>query len=140
MKEAIIEINGVKFSTEQPPMYQTCHDNFGADWDKGTIFAYGDVIHAKFPDRISPDVVAHEQVHFKQQERFGDKDKWWFRYLGDATFRREQEIEAYKAQIAYAEKHYNYGYRRALKKHIYESFSSLSGGTITLEQAKILLG
>lgn len=131
--------NNFRYSTEQPPMVETCEKNFGASWDRGTIFAYKDTIHAKYPSRITPDVEAHELVHLKQQREFGDADQWWFRYLGDSAFRTSQEIEAYKAQIAYAKAHYSRDYRRQLLKHIYASFAGLSGGAVTVEQAKLLL-
>lgn len=129
----------IKFSDEKPPMYEICAKYFGADWDAGTIFAYGDTIHGKGINRITPDVYAHEAVHMRQQEIYGDKDNWWKRYLGDADFRLNQELEAYKAQIQYALEHYDRDYRRQLRKHIYRSLSALSGGTITYDQAETLL-
>ncbi len=127
------------YSQEKPPMADFCEKYFGASWDKGTIFAYKDTIHAKNPSRISPDVEAHEVVHLKQQREFGDADKWWDAYLTDDKFRIAQEMEAYKAQIQYALEHYDRNYRRALKKHIYASFASLSGGAVTVAQAENLL-
>lgn len=129
------------FSTEKPPMYDVCHKYFGADWDRGTIFAYGDTIHAKYPTTVTKDVEAHEMVHMRQQADFlGGKDAWWQKYLDDTDFRCSQEIEAYKIQIAYALEHYSRDYRRALKFHIYSSMSALSGGTISIEKAKEILG
>lgn len=127
------------FSSEKPPMYDICHQYFGADWDRGTIFAYKNTIHAKNPSSVTEDVVAHEQVHLEQQRMFGDADLWWKQYLQDADFRYKQEIPAYKAQLAYALGRYNRNYRRALRQHIYKSFAGLSGGTITVAQAEQLL-
>ncbi len=128
----------VQYSSEKPPMYDVCHKYFGADWDKGTIFAYGNTIHAKHPSKVTRDVEVHEEVHMQQQEFLG-KDVWWDMYLKDAIFRQEQEIPAYKAQLAYADKHYNSNYRRALRKHCVGSLAGLSGGSITIDYAKILL-
>lgn len=128
----------MKYSTEKPFMYDVCHEHFGADWDSGTIFAVGDTIHAKYPDRVTKDVEVHEQVHMEQQAVMG-VEVWWQLYLTDAKFRTNQEIRAYKAQLEYARKNYDRNYRKALEKHIYNSFSMLSGGTVTLPQAKELL-
>lgn len=126
------------YSQEKPPMLEVCEKYFGASWDRGTIFAYGDTIHAKNPSRITPDVEAHELVHLEQQRVMG-KDIWWDMYLKDADFRCRQEIPAYKAQLKYALDHYDRNLRRALRKHVYASFSRLSGGTITLAQVEQLL-
>lgn len=131
--------NSYRYSTEKPPMVEVCEKYFGANWDRGTIFAYKDTIHAKNPSHITPDIEAHEVVHLKQQREFGDADKWWNAYLTDAKFRVSQEVEAYKAQIQYAFDHYDRNHRRALLKHIYASFALLSGGAVTVEQAKELL-
>ncbi len=128
-----------RYTTEKPPMLEVCEKYFGANWDRGTIFAYNNAIHAKNPSKITPDVEAHELVHLQQQNDFGDADLWWDLYLKDADFRCKQEIQAYKAQIAYAVTHYDRNYRRALKQHIYKSFAGLSGGTITIAQAEQLL-
>lgn len=128
-----------RYSTEKPPMYDVCHQYFGADWDRGTIFAYKGTIHAKNPSKITPDVEAHEIVHLEQQRVLGDADLWWKMYLEDAKFRSQQEIQAYKAQLAYALEYYNRNYRRVLRKHCYESMAKLSGGTITVAQAEQML-
>lgn len=119
-------------------MLEVCEKYFGASWDRGTIFAYGDTIHAKNPSRITPDVEAHELVHLEQQRVIG-KDIWWDMYLKNPDFRCKQEVQAYKAQLEYALKHYDRNYRKALRKHIYASFAGLSAGTITLAQAEQLL-
>lgn len=129
----------IKFSDKKPPMYDICEKYFGASWDKGTIFAYGDVVHAKDISFVTPDAYAHEAVHMRQQEIYGDKDAWWDRYLRDDKFRSNQEVEAYKAQLAYALEKYTRNHRRALKKHIYASLAGLSGGFISYAEAEKLL-
>lgn len=129
----------IKFSDKKPPMYDVCEKYFGADWDSGTIFAYGDTIHAKHISFVTPDVYAHEAVHMRQQEIYGDKDRWWDRYLRDQAFRCNQEVEAYKGQLQYALEKYTRNHRRALKKHVYASLSGLSGGTISITEAEKLL-
>lgn len=139
--QPILKIMNTKlaYSSEKPPMYDVCHKYFGADWDKGTVFAYKNTIHAKHISQITKDLEVHEMVHLEQQERLGDADIWWDKYLSDANFRKEQEIEAYKAQLVYSEKNYNHGYRKALRKHCIESLAGLSGGSISLDEAEHLL-
>lgn len=87
-----------KFSNEKPPVYETAHRLFGADWDDGAVFTYGDTIHSK--ERIFPDFLIHELMHVRQQLEMG-KEKWWKRYFEDAEFRKTEEVEAYRAQVDY---------------------------------------
>ncbi len=126
----------VKFSHEKPPVYEKCHELFGAEWDRGVVITYGDTVFSKNP--ISDDLIAHESVHVRQQTDMG-KDIWWDRYFVDADFRLSQEVEAYKVQIAYAREHYERPHRRALEKHIYKSMAHMYGKMCTEEEAKQLL-
>ena len=49
---------------------------------------------------LPEELLEHEKVHFKQQEELGD-DIWEERYLTDANFRVQMELEAYKKQLTY---------------------------------------
>lgn len=44
----------------------------------------------------------HEFIHARQQSAYGDVDLWWSKYLSDAQFRLDQEIEAYGEQYKLA--------------------------------------
>ncbi len=60
------------------------------------IFAYGGIIYNPSGCRIGPELVAHEQVHFRQQ---GTRPKrWWKKFLAHTEFRMEQELEAHRAE------------------------------------------
>lgn len=59
-------------------------------------FAYGDAIYNPYGNFLDPSMIAHEEVHSKQQGN--DPDKWWKKYLRDPKFRLEQEIPAYQRQ------------------------------------------
>lgn len=89
----------MKYSDQKPPNWDKLVSLFGADW-KNTVVTYGDTVHAaKNP---TPDLWAHEEVHSGQQKAYpGGIEAWWDRYYTDVEFRREQETEAYRAQMAF---------------------------------------
>ena len=68
------------------------------------IFAYGGIIFNPGGIALSPELIAHEKVHFAQQRglnrwwrRNGD-EVWWRRFLEDPEFRLQQEAEAHRAE------------------------------------------
>lgn len=63
------------------------------------VFPYGDKMYNPFNEIIYPDIELHETIHSKQQGN--DPEGWWFRYIQDTDFRREQEIQAYGAQYRF---------------------------------------
>jgi len=70
----------------------------------GALFTYGDTLYCPTnPELIDGPLMAHEEVHSRQQEAMG-KDEWWKEYLENVGFRREQELEAYKVQYKEAKK------------------------------------
>ncbi len=90
----------MKRSDKKPGIYKKLKKQFGISWEKGIIITVGDTIHCK--QYISRIKYIHEKVHGKQQREYG-VEEWWKYYLKDSGFRLEQEIEAYKAEIEYAE-------------------------------------
>ena len=75
------------------------------------VFCWGDLLFNPNNLRIDPALMAHEQVHFDQQMRYGKNSfwqnftlpkyrigKWWDRYLKNYAFRLSQEIPAYQKQ------------------------------------------
>lgn len=92
----------IKYSSEYPPNWPTLIKIFkGAiNWDNGIIITWGDTYYSKKP--VAPDLVAHETVHMNQQmQTEGGPEKWWERYYMDPVFRLHQEVEAYRAQLAF---------------------------------------
>jgi hypothetical protein len=69
---------------------------------KEFTYCYGDTIYNPSGKHIPIDQQFHEWVHMNQQEREGDPDLWWNKYLIDADFRLAQEMEAYCEQYQYA--------------------------------------
>jgi len=135
-------MNEVKFEVrhELPPewIYKKCVKRFGADFWKGTNFAYGNIIYG--PIDPKPDIMLHECVHLSQQAKFKSPDDWWKKYFSDSAFRLEQEKEAYSAQWKKAKEIYPRQYRRLVKAHIIKSLSGkLYGNLITKKEAEQFL-
>lgn len=62
-----------------------------------TIFAYSPDIYTNY--KLTSDLLVHENTHLEQQDRMG-RDVWVKKFLNDPQFRLEQELEAYRKQLA----------------------------------------
>lgn len=60
------------------------------------IFTYAPDIYVPNGGSLSKPLVAHEEVHLRQQG--DDPDPWWDRYLADPEFRFREELEAHRAE------------------------------------------
>ena len=73
---------------------------------ENNIFAYGRVIYSPGGVEISPSLIAHEQVHFRQQAEFecswwqklNRVEAWWKKFLASPEFRLEVELEAHREE------------------------------------------
>ena len=84
-----------------PPIYADAVRRFGP-LRPDVLFAWGDVIYTRqIRHEIDLGLVRHEETHSKQQRKFGGPAAWWTRYLDDAEFRRDEEVEAYRAQLRF---------------------------------------
>jgi len=124
-----------------PPNYDEISKRFPVRGRQTVVFTYGDTIYNPIGRQLSADVIAHESVHIEQQMNFeGGPDKWWERYLCYSDFRLEQEIEAYRAQVAFARRGYSTKDAKLIAAHCVRALSSdLYGKLVTEEQAKKLL-
>lgn len=121
-----------------PPNYEEIRKHFPfADYEKGTLFTYGDTVYCK---NITPDLEVHEEVHVKQQMEMGP-EKWWEKYFVDPKFRLHEESAAYHAQWKFIDK--NFKDREMKSKLLMHIVSSLSGplynNLINQEQAKEII-
>lgn len=66
------------------------------DITKDTIFALYPYIYTNNP--LTPDILVHELVHFKQQEKVGVVE-WVYDFLENPKLRLEYELEAYREQL-----------------------------------------
>lgn len=64
--------------------------------DKYTIFALYPFIYTDYD--LTPDLLIHELVHHRQQEKHGVKE-WVYDFLYNPKFRLKQEVEAYTEQL-----------------------------------------
>lgn len=93
--------NQIKISHEIPPIYFKLREKFNVSWENGLAITIDDTIFCKF--KLNQDVAIHEMVHIEQQKKIG-VDEWWKKYLNDISFRRSQEIEAYRMQADWIKK------------------------------------
>lgn len=122
---------------EPPPkrVFQACIDKFGASWDDGVIWAYGNAIHSKYPIR-DKSLYAHEGTHLEQQQTIGVV-KWWDQYLEDPEFRFSQELEAYQAQWQWIKKNLRSREEQVVRlSRLAKDFSSpMYGNIVTYQEA-----
>lgn len=90
----------MKTSTEYPPNYNEIIKVFPNLENHKPIFTYGETIYNPFKAELRPDIEHHESIHTKQQGDY--PEVWWYQYLTDIQFRKEQEIEAYGEQLLFA--------------------------------------
>jgi hypothetical protein len=121
----------------RPPNYARIVETFGP-LPPSVVFAYGDTIYAPGASGpLPPDLVVHEETHFRQQAEVGGPATWWERYLADPEFRLLQEVEAYRAQIAC---HPDRPSRRRCKARVAKDLVRLYAlRGLTTEQARRLL-
>lgn len=101
------------------------------------VFAYGDAVYSPSGAELPADLVAHEEVHLRQQAEIGGPEVWWERYLADRDFRLEQELEAYRVQIAF---HGDRAARRACFRRVARDLARpMYGSLVSAEQARRLL-
>ena len=107
---------------------------FGATFEKGIIFVYGNDIHCI--NDLSDHHIVHELVHVRQQTEIGP-DIWWDRYFTDVEFRLEQETEAYQAQWKFLMENYSRPQRRFLLKLLVKDLSGpMYGHMLSKDEAK----
>jgi hypothetical protein len=129
----------MKIVNDFPPNIAAIRKRFEMTGFPTAIFAYGDTLYNPSGMEIPPDLIAHEELHSKQQEIYGLQD-WWTRYLEDDAFRLGQEVEAYRKQYEYAKEKYNRDQRRWVLNEIVKNLSSkLYGNVINKKRAKDLI-
>lgn len=84
----------MKILFENPPIIDAIRLAFPLSGNE--IFAWGDIIYNPSKTTIPPWLIAHEEVHQRQQGE--DVRGWWDRYLIDAEWRFTQELEAHQVE------------------------------------------
>jgi len=129
----------MKIKYEFPPIYDLVTKSFGS-MDKYIVYTYGDTIYSPHGIVPSDNVIVHETVHSRQQDK--DPQSWWERYVEDKTFRLEQELEAYRAQYQFykttnKDRNDRARFRMKIAGHL---SGSMYGSMITLKKAMSLIG
>ena len=129
-------INDIKMciTFDKPPVWQTLIDAGFTDL-KDCIFTYGNVIYNPDMIEITPELLAHETMHARQQaalttEEVDGRAEWWNRWILDRAFRAEQEAQGYGAQYAhYCKRQKDRNWRA---KYLHGISLHLSGGIYLL--------
>jgi hypothetical protein len=110
----------MKFSHEQPPIWDKLSKRFNVQWGGGLVVTYGDTI---YHTQILPrDLIVHELVHVTRQT---NPDEWWSKYLDDPKFRLGEELLAYREQYKYLKRATKD--RNELARHLWRIATDLSG-------------
>ena len=101
----------------------------------GVIYCYGDTIYNPDKVNITADLVAHEQVHTRQQGVA--IDAWWYKYLIDSEFRLSQELEAYGEQYKFVKEKTSGKLREYILDRMAQALSGETyGNLLNFAQAK----
>lgn len=100
ISEEVKQMKEIKISNKFPPNWDIISATFPQAEAHKAVFCYGGTLYNPFGSTITPDLEIHEQKHSEQQGE--NPFEWWYKYCSDHNFRKEQEIEAYGTQVAYA--------------------------------------
>lgn len=126
----------MKIFNTYPPNYKRICEVFNIKGSRSIVFTYDGVLYNPGAGKISQDLMVHEETHVRQQKEIG-VDVWWDKYLTDAEFRTQQELEAYRVQWRYAKEHYARYYNRLVLKHISRSLAGeMYGNLMTKKEAE----
>jgi hypothetical protein len=83
---------------DRPPNFELIKVAFPKASDPGVLFAYDGNIYNPTGGPIPPALIAHEEVHLREQKYVG-ADYWWEKYLTDSEFRYYEELLAHVAEF-----------------------------------------
>ena len=86
----------MKILHQFPPNFEDIQEAGMCPDPLNALFTYGDTIYAPGGSEVNWHLMAHEEVHERQQGK--DPKAWWDRYINDHIFRVAQEAEAYARQ------------------------------------------
>ena len=69
------------------------------------VFSYYPDVYVPSGKELDPDLALHEQIHLESQKTIG-VENWWRQYLTNPSFRLQEELAAFSAQLAYGKKVY----------------------------------
>jgi len=123
-----------------PPLFDEIDAAFNVR-GKRVIFAWGDKIFNPAGITVTPELLAHEQVHGERQG--ADVEGWWRRYIAEPEFRLLEEIPAHVEEFKSlcAQHAHRWHSKRAMRRTFAAAIarklsSPLYGGLISFAQAK----
>lgn len=84
-----------------PPNFEELKLYFNIESSAEVCFCYGHKIFNPYNLTLRPDLIFHESVHAVQQDECGGAEAWWKQYIASASFRVNQEAEAYGEQVKF---------------------------------------
>lgn len=82
-----------------PPNFSTLAKAFPIKGRPGILYAYGDTLYNPSGVKVTPWIMAHEEVHGMRQEDEGmSLDRWWDEYINYPDFRLKEELLAHQAE------------------------------------------
>lgn len=104
----------MKIIKAYPPNFAALRKAFPAiTGNKDIIFSFGDRIFNPGGRKLSPWLIAHEEVHCYRQRQLG-VEAWWRTYADNRQVRLLEEVLAHKAELA--------EFKRAHHPNEYETF------------------
>jgi len=127
----------MKFSTDFPPNIEEVREAFPLSGKE--IFTWGDTIFNPNGNKLPAQLIAHEEVHERQQGM--DPDLWWKRYIKNPAWRLEQELEAHQVEYrvycrTYGDRNRQWAYLREISKRL---ASPMYGNMVTTAEAMKLI-
>lgn len=83
---------------DRPPNFEQIKAAFPKSENPGVLFAYDGCIYNPSGIAIPPALIAHEEVHLREQRHVG-ANYWWEKYLTDSEFRYTEELLAHVAEF-----------------------------------------
>lgn len=123
-----------------PPNIELIKAKFNLE-GKHPVFTFGEQIYNPYGRPIPQHLIVHEATHSVQQELFKEGIAgWWDKYLIDAQFRLEQEIQAYQKQFKYIKETMSRELNRRWLTMLARDLSSpMYGNMVNFNQAKELI-
>lgn len=114
---------------KQKPPHQKMIDEHLPEFKEHRTCAFGSILFNPDNVELTPELMAHEMEHAKQQQTFGHGrykiwkhskyrvEEWWNRYLQDPSFRLAMELPASQREWWEFQKYHTDRNRLAVKKH-----------------------
>lgn len=120
-----------------PPNFAELAKHFPIKGRPGILYAFGDTLYNPSGVKVTPWIMAHEEVHGKRQWEFG-LPAWWATYITHPEWRLKEELLAHQAEMRMFQAHNSgFGVWVHYLNNIATRLSSpLYGSLLSFEEAK----